>query len=248
MNQRIKWAAKLSGVREVSLLGTADLAFWRNHLRPQLLVPAEHDGQAQLMIIASDARFRGTPFRELSFCVSVSPLEGISGGNGAYLLHAFNSCRFFAFCERTFFSAPYDHGQIRVSVSAPAAIQLLKDGEVLFEAHMSADVSSPTRAPLRHGEDAWQGPVFLPANPRRKNAQLKLFCARISGHTAVYPFLPSEDALTIEPLQNFDILQALIDSNFVAREWVLRGDARHAKSKTYNRAAVVYLAHAESVP
>jgi len=36
----------------------------------------------------------------------------------------------------------------------------------------------------------------------------------------------------------YNVLQALVDSHFVAQEWIVRADARHAKSKTYKRSEV----------
>ncbi len=53
------------------------------------------------------------------FSVLVSTSEEGAGGGGAYLVSAFNSCRFFAFCERAFFSTPYHHGDARISASLP---------------------------------------------------------------------------------------------------------------------------------
>jgi hypothetical protein len=51
----IRWAATLPHVREVSLLGTADLAFWRDRLREEDLAPLDRDGKAQVMLIAADS-------------------------------------------------------------------------------------------------------------------------------------------------------------------------------------------------
>src|SRR5438874_1002571 len=69
----VRWVAELSGVREVSLLGTADLAFWKEQLMKENLVPAENNGRAQLLIVSADMRFMGVRFREVSFSVLVSP-------------------------------------------------------------------------------------------------------------------------------------------------------------------------------
>jgi hypothetical protein len=239
MNKPVKWAAELAHVREVSLLGTADLAFWRDRLLKEDLSPAERDGQAQLMIVAADARFRGVRFRELSFSVLICPQEKGSRQDGAYLVRAFNSCRFFAFCERMFFATPYYHGDVRVSASSPTSIHLLKKGDVAFGAEMRADTSGPGREPSRRGEDGWEGPVFLPASRRGKGRQGDLFFARIRGRTQTYPFLPAQDAVTLRPTPDSAVLQALLDSQFVAKEWAVREDAIHAKSKTYKRADVL---------
>jgi hypothetical protein len=213
----------------VSLLGTADAAFWKARLHGETLALAESDRQAQILIVAADAKFLGVRFRELSFSALVSQPDG------AYLTQAFNSCRLFAFCERVLFSTPYDHGDVRVSASFPPSIQLSRGGEVVFRAELQAGASAPRREPSRRGEGGWEGPVFLPASRRRTGHSERLFFARITGHTQTYPFLPGQDSMTIRPSPADEVLQALIDSHFVGREWAVREDATHAKSKTYKR-------------
>jgi hypothetical protein len=236
MTTTIKYAAELSHVRDVSLLGTANLAYWKDRLAEEDLIPADADGKAQILIVAAEAKFMGVRFRELSFSVLVSPPEDGKPQAAAFLVQAFNSCRFFAFCERVFFSTPYYYGAVGVSTALPASIRLTQHGEARFAAEMEANTS--TREPLRVGEDGWEGPVFLPARGRGSARHRKLFFARISGHTRTYPFLPSADPLTIQPARGSEILQELIDSQFVGQEWAVREDAEHAKSKTYKRSDV----------
>jgi hypothetical protein len=239
MNRRAKYVAELAHVREVSLLGTANLTFWRDRLAKENLIPAERDGQAKLLILAADSRFMGIPFTEISFCIFVSRHQDGTQGEGFYLAHAFNSRRLFAFCERAFFSTPYYHGDVRVSVALPASIELRKGEEKAFRAEMQADSTGPKREPSRNGEDAWEGPIFLPGTPGKWNQQGKVFFAKIQGPIQTYPFLHSKDSLTIRPSEHSEILQALIDSDFAGKEWAVRQDAMHAKSKTYKRAEVL---------
>jgi hypothetical protein len=239
MNKPVKWAADVAHVREVSLLGTADLAFWRDRLLKEDLIPAESDGQAQLLIVAAEMKFMGVRFRELSYSVRVCPQEEGNRQDGAYLVHAFNSRRFFAFCERVLFSTPYYHGDVRVSASFPASIHLVKKGDVAFRAEMRADIPAPAREPSRRGEDGWEGPVFLPESRRGKGRLGNLFFVRIRGHTQSYPFLPALDSVTFKPTPDSQVLQAFLDSHFVAKEWAIREDATHAKSKTYRRVDVL---------
>ena len=236
MNTSVKWAAELAHVREVSLLGTADLAFWKDWLLKEELLPAQSDGRAQILIIAADSKFMGVRFRELSFCVSVSRPDGGIRQDAAYLVRAFNSYRFFAFCERVFFSTPYYHGDVRVSASLPPSMHLVKKGEVVFAAQMGAGPSGLGREPSRCGEDGWDGFVFLPEGRRRGGRQGKLFVARLRGYTRTYAFLPGTDSVAIKASPDSEVLQALRDSHFVAKEWIIREDATHAKSKTYKRA------------
>jgi hypothetical protein len=236
MNTSVKWAAELAHVREVSLMGTADLAFWKDRLQKEELLPAQSDGRAQLLIIAADSRFMGVRFQEMSFCVSVSRPDGGIRQDAAYLVRAFNSCRFFAFCERAFFSTPYYHGDVRMSASLPPSIHLVKKGEVVFAAEMGADPSGLGRETSRFGDDGWDGPVFLPPGRRGGGRQGKLFMARLRGYTRRYAFLPGTDSVAIRPPPDSEVLQALMGSHFVAKEWIIREDATHAKSKTYKRA------------
>jgi hypothetical protein len=235
MNTSVKWAAELAHVQEVSLLGTADLAFWKERLLKEQLLPAESDGQAQLLIIAADLKYMGVRFRELSVSVMVSRPKNGTWQEAAYLVRAFNSCRLFAFCERVFFSTPYYPGDVRVSASLPASMHLVKQGEAVFAAEMVADACRLAREPSRCGEDSWEGPVFLPEGRRRKGRQGKLFVARLRGHTRRYPFLPGSDSVGIRPSPDSEVFQALGASHFLAKEWIVRADATHAKSKTYNR-------------
>ena len=232
LNESAKWAARLDHVREVSLLGTADLEFWKRRLQMDDLVPLANDGQAQILVIAADSKYMGIPFRELSFSVLVSDTQ--KGGDAAYLIQAFNSSRLFAFCERVLFSTPYSHGNIRVSNVQPVSVELRAKAGCLFNAELRAG----QREPLRCEEDGWEGRIYLPSHRGAKKDRSKLFFARIQGTTKTYEFVPSEDLLTFSPSANSDAIEAIRDSNFVAREWMIREDATHAKSKTYERSDV----------
>jgi hypothetical protein len=46
-------ATVVDDLREVSLLGTVDLAFWEERLRTEGLLPAPRAGQVQLLIVAA---------------------------------------------------------------------------------------------------------------------------------------------------------------------------------------------------
>jgi hypothetical protein len=239
MNTAVRWAAELAHVREVSLLGTADLAFWKQCLRKELLLPAEKDGQAQLLIVATDSKYLGVRFRELSFSVLVRRDERGCRPDGAFLVHALNSCRLFAFCERVLFSTPYYYGDCRVATSFPATIQWVDGGEAAFRAEMRGDASGRRREPSRSGEGGWEGPVYLPTTGRGKGPEGRLFFARIRGRTLTYPFLNTEDSVSVRPSPGSPILQALMDSRFAGKEWAVRQDATHAKSKTYKRSDLI---------
>lgn len=228
----VRFIAEPTHVREVSLLGTADLAYWRRRLAEENLVPADCAGHAQILIIAATMKFLGVRFTEVNFSVLLSSPELRPPRESAFLIQAFNSCRFFAFCERVLFATPYQHGNGRVSVSSPVAFQLMQRGEKVFEAKMQANVSGARRPPSRTGPHGWEGAVFLPESRGRRG----VYFVRIKGQTRAYPFVRTEDVLTITPSADAEALRALLDSQFSAQEWLVREDATHGKSRTFERA------------
>ena len=233
----IQWAAQLPHVREVSLLGSADLSYWQARLKLEDLQPLECDNRAQIKIIAADSKFMGLPFREVSFSVGIVPPDPVHGNEAVFLVQAFNSVRFFAWCERTLFGTPYEHGDVRVNATLNAAIHLSHHGRACFAAVMSAPVA-PIRPAIDRGNESWEGTVFLPSRRNVPSADRKLFVARLSGHTNAYSYRADADTLTITPASTEDIWQSLLDSHFVPIEWSIRPDAKHAKSKTYTRKQV----------
>src|SRR3954451_5939341 len=145
---QIKWTAQLDHVVEVSLLGSADLDYWQTKLAPISLLPIERDNKAQILIITADARFRGVRFKELSLSVLARP-KG-DPADGAYLIHAWNSSRFFAWCERTFFKTPYAFGQVTISASNPVYIAVTDHAQTLFCAHFNPAGASPRHPSSQH--------------------------------------------------------------------------------------------------
>ena len=135
----MKWVAKLEGVLDVTLTGSAVPDLWRQRLP---VPPLEAGGRARVMMVAAAARFGGIPFQEWSLSVLV---EG-----GAFLVQAFNSRRLFAWSERTFFRTPYRHAAVSVSESAVSVAGL-------FLAQRGS------REPSSVGADAWNGRVMLGA-------------------------------------------------------------------------------------
>ena len=65
----MEWAAELHDVLEVTIVGRSDLALWTVALRGHDLTPIERDGHAEMRVIAAHGRFRGIPFREISFSI-----------------------------------------------------------------------------------------------------------------------------------------------------------------------------------
>jgi hypothetical protein len=221
----VKFVAELEGVREVSLTGTADLEYWRRQLAPEGLVPLEREGRAQILIVAADAKFRGLRFQEMSFSVLASPADA-QDRQGAFLVQAFNSRRFFAFCERWWFKTPYGHGQVTASSNLPARIQLITAQNDEFRAQMRTPIDDANHA----YKGGWEGPVHLPTG---LGGRPRKFIARIRGETLTVPFRLGLDSFSIAPPSRAKVLQQLLDSGFAPREWQIRFNAYHAKSKTY---------------
>jgi hypothetical protein len=230
----VKYVACLKHAWEVSLLGTAHLEYWRRRLQPEALRPIETEGLAQVLVVGVRGRYRGVRFSELSFSILVARPDDAPGGkDAAYLVHAFNSNRFFAFCERTFFATPYHHGAVKIS-TLPDSIVVATGGKIVFHAarHAPAGDLSDHAA----SAEGFEGPVYLPSPAAAPNALRRFFVARIGGDAQVFPFSPERDTLTLAAEPGDQAIGSLIDSGFAARQWVLRPDATHAKSKTHRRA------------
>lgn len=221
VSDRNAYISTITGVREVALTGTADLASWSARLRAVNLVPYNDNGRASLLLTAIEARFRGIPFREMSVSVVVSDDGGANVG-GAYLAHAFNSSRLLAFAERAFFRTPYHLAVLTATEQLPARIGVSASGRGLFEARMGAKTT-----PIRREDPVFEGPIYLPGGE-------EVFYAHLSGSAEIYPF-DSGDSLTINPHPDAPIFAQLVESGFAGSEWMVRSDAIHARSKTYKR-------------
>ena len=208
-------------VHDVTLAGTADLAYWKERLEMQGLVPADVDGAAEILIIASEGRFWGVRFRELSVSVRVPAVNG----DAAYLVQAFNSVKFFAWSERRFFSTPYVHGGIGVTTTPPS-LELLLSGERVLHAAIR-DLGD--RDPQIQPDAVWQGRVFI---PQRSAREPQYFVAKINGEAIVCPFLAGQDTFEMKAAGS-ELLRILSEARFTPRLWIVRKDSIHQKSKTY---------------
>jgi hypothetical protein len=232
-NKNIKWAAELCNVCDVSVRGLADLEFWTTYLGRYGLTPAERNGNAEIIIIGGAARFHGVAFRELSFAVILSTEQAANCQEAAFLLHSYNSCRFFAFCERVFFSTPYSHANVSLSHSLPASMMLEIAGKEVLRITMgSAELS--VRQPTFCGREDWDGAVYLPYDLNRKAKASKLFFSRVQGDARKFSFDESRDTSSIQPSASTDVLAKLVESRFTPYEWITRECSTHAKSKTYS--------------
>ncbi|HYF66300.1 MAG TPA: hypothetical protein VD886_25950 [Herpetosiphonaceae bacterium] len=226
--QAIRYLAHIQHVREVSLYGHADLAFWRTALRVEGLVPFSADGCAELAISATALTWKRFHFRELAITVAVGMEGDETQPGGVFLIRAFNSVPILAFAERWLFKTPYYPATINAEEQAPISLALDDHGTPRLRATM-ADFRPPPPAM----ESAWQGPVFL---PRRGAAQGTKFFAILRGTRHHYPFIPGHDRMAIHPSGRHPVFQQMIDSGFIASEWRVCTNAAHSKSKTYRLA------------
>lgn len=229
VNPSLKYVAEIKNVKEVMLLGTVDLAFWQRYLKDENLFPYEHDGKAEFFISATKLKYNGIRFGELGFSIAVCNPDEPNQPTGFFLVHAFNTSRLFVFSERAFFRTPYYHGNVQVEDQIPASFKLSDGRETVFNAKMSGVVLCS-----RAEDELWQGPIFLPKNPKGPGG---MFFAKLGGPTKTYPFSPSMDTLELKASSKADVLRWLGESKFTGKEWRIRNNAEHSRSKTYPRSS-----------
>lgn len=224
-NQPIKFAARISNVLEVTVAGYVETAYWQRKLQGYHFQPAGSNGQTPVLISATSARYMGSPFRELSISTAVENLDDLASQPGYFMVQAFNSSAPFAWVERNLFRTPYEHGDLRVQGQPQAEMVLSRRGKTLLAAGMAVGQRSPETSL----DEDWLLPIFLPGHAAGTQ---RYFFARLSGHTQVYPFLSGRDSLDLQA-QSIPGLTWLQESGFTPKEWRIRLNASHAKSKTY---------------
>jgi len=229
----MKYAAQIQNVREVALTGTADLGYWTEQLKSQGLVPVEHRGHARLLITGTNAKFGGFGFRELGVGVFATAEQAGSHMEGLLLLHAFNSNRFFAFIERTFFSTPYYRGNVQVEVD-PVRFALIRSADDSCSGRLGREGATVREAETDQ-PGGWSGPIFLPGMADVPHQDRKWFFAQLSGQTRTWAFQPGEDELALPHRMAEPVFAWMLESGFAGLEWTVRTDAKHGKSKTYRR-------------
>jgi len=218
-------------VQEVTLFGTVDASYWRNELAQYALHPSIVDGHAEMIVSSTRARFMGKTFRELSFSVFVSNIENAEHRDGVFMFQAFNSSRFFAWVERTFFHTPYEWGTLEVNAFDKPHFRLCRGGHVLLRGELKGHGPAATQA----AEDGWEGPVYLPTKGARRSGPQRIFFGRLSGLTQVEPFDPALDVWEATPQSAHRVFDMLTACNFKPRQWHIRPAATHSKSKTIKR-------------
>ena len=212
-----KYVATVSNVKELRLIGEANLEFWNKQFVDKPFQVFHKNGFAEITIAATELVWKGFRFNELTIVLTLGEKGNPTKQDGVFMLSALNSNRFFAFCERTFFSTPYHFAKINLSETKPFSMSSSVNNQSVFKAEMSKSMS-----PSREVDDDWEGTIFLPSG--------KYFIAKLLGKTQIYQF-DKADEITFAKHPIFDLMA---QSNFTGKEWRWRSDAFHAKSKTYS--------------
>lgn len=219
--KNVTFVAEVDHVKELRLLGTANLDFWKAHLAHKPFQPASPDGFAAITIAATELSWMGVRFHELTLYLSVADKNNPAIQSGYFLLQAFNSVRFFAFSEKAFFSTPYHYAKVKLSLAPPVSMEAWVKNHCVINAEMNSHQKNATTI-----EDNWTGPVLLPGSD-------KYFVVKLSGNASLNQFNPELDILNIHPHPEHPVFEWLLQSEFKPQEWRIRSDAFHAKSKTY---------------
>jgi hypothetical protein len=222
----VKYVAEIKDVREMCLVGAADLEFWKTHLSQSRLSPTSFAGHARVFISAVKLKWMGIAFEELSIAIAIDPPD--SSTHSIYLASAFNTSRLLAWCERTFFQTPYEHAQITMQAEQPSSFEL-RDNTLA-----TLVVQCQQTVPTITVEDDWSVAIFLP--PARPGPRRKFFHAKLSGPVQVAPFDAASTEFELHPSIQQPAIQWLIDSHFTPTEWRVRPNATHARSKTLTEA------------
>ena len=227
----VPYIATIQHVREVALVGSSDLAYWSKHLQTARLYPWNNAGQAELLVSVPRLRWMGLSFCELSIAVRVSLSSDGASDDGVYLAYAFNTRPMMAWMERAFFSTPYHHAQIDLNEHLPCGFSLHDGEHEVIEARMGpVEREGVTR------DEHWEAALYLPRTGHTGTNGRKQFHAKIAGATKVFAFVAGTDRFVAHPSFRHAGLDCLVDGGFAPRDWHVRPDAVHARSKTFRRA------------
>lgn len=210
------YTLRVSPVSELCLDGQGPLDRWEA-LGALGLRPRAADGQAQLSLCVTRARFAGRRFSEAVFAVAVDGPQG----PGLYLVAAHNSVPSFARVERRRNLSPYTHGQIAFSDDPALAALLLRsaDGAEALRATNGGPPLSP------QASAGFEGPIYLPSGGH--------FFAQLSPASASAPFVPGEDTLTLLPGSGQSAVAAAVAAaGFTPTGWRGSQSSAHAKTRT----------------
>ncbi len=224
----VKYVATVENVRELALMGAADLAWWREYLAGDDLEPIEEDGCAQVMLVGIDAKWMGIPLREISIIVAARCKHNLVE-LGYLLASAFNASRFMTFFERHWFHTPYTlRVDQKVTLGDSSSICLGRQPTPDLFAELGPREASERQASPK--EMGFTGPLIIPAaNDRTRRAW---FMITIHGLTSTFDFDSDRDRFELGPKTTAPIFDALRDSQFRPKQWFVREHATHARGKT----------------
>jgi hypothetical protein len=223
----IRYTVEIKAVRELNLLGSADLDYWTAHLAGAGLTPQNVDGRAELSLGATDLTWLGVRFNESIIVLTLAAAAAPRAARAGYLVHAFNSNRTLAWMERAFFRTPYYPARIQLGAPLPAGFQVSDSaGGLLRAAPIGPRPAQPT-------DDAWEGAVHLPRQRAAPQGHGGYFYARLAGPGQAYPFVAGHDTFTLAPSPASPALEWLRASGFTPHEWRWRPAAVHARSRTH---------------
>ena len=194
----------------------------------ETLFPFDCGGKAEMLISATELISMGRRTNEFTIGITVSERPEANSRDGLFLLHAYNSSRIFAWVERTFFRTPYRYGRIEFEHRLPAKVRV--DDQQGHVAQMG--MGSPT-IPAIVKEEWWQGPIYLPRRHATFGRPGEFFVAKLGGETDLYPFQSEIDWLLFSPRHDWPIFRHLVASGVAGKEWRIRFDAVHARSRTF---------------
>lgn len=223
----VKYIAQVEGVRELALLGAADLSWWREHLADEELEPVEVDGRAQVLVTGMAAKWMRMGFRELAVTVAARRRED-QAETSLFLAGSFNSSRFFAGVERWWFHTPYRfRADLYVELGDPATIRL--GGQSAPDLFAELGSRETSEEPLQ--DMGYTGVLLIPKG--RDRTLRRWFMVRIQGPTSTFDFDATRDRFEVATECPDPILGGLRDSQFRGIQWHVRRSATHARSKTF---------------
>jgi hypothetical protein len=224
----IHYTVEVQSVRELNLVGSADLGYWTAHLAGTGLAPLDRNGQAELSLGATDLTWMGWRFNESIVVLTLAEPCAPNASAGSYLLHAYNSKPALAFMERAFFKTPYYPAAIQLAAQPPARFQVTDRAGGGLRAEAGA-----TPRPTQPTDETWQGAVHLPRHRTAPQGRAGYFYVKLAGAGEVCPFVYGSDTLVLTPSAESPVLEWLQASRFIPREWRSCSAATHSKSRTY---------------
>ncbi len=242
INSNVKYIATVKNVREIALLGTADLKYWQSQLAQESLqpIPTPDGNHAQILLTTISAKWRGNAFREFAVAIAACPQSSHNSAEGVgestsnehyfFFAAAFNSSRIFTFFERHWFHTPYQcRKDLQLALDATPSFQLGSSPHPDIHAQLAS--RSPKTIPEQIAID-YPCKLFIPRKENQRPDQLRYFNILLQGLTTITNYDPTQDQFEIAINTKIPILNALKESNFQPTQWHLRTNATHARSKT----------------